>query len=155
MFHPSLKGLMLALIISASPVTVSYSQVDAKQQQIECLATNAYFEAGAESHSGKLAVTNVVMNRATSGKFPKTPCAVIYQRKGNQCQFSWVCSSKSRIVSQKMYADSKRAAEMVYYRSVGDNTYGALFFHNRTVKPSWSRVYKPTVSIGNHIFYKG
>jgi len=49
------------------------------KRQIQCLAENAYFEAGNQSTKGKIAVTNVVMNRVEDKRFPKTPCEVAEQ----------------------------------------------------------------------------
>ena len=36
-----------------------------------------------------------------------------------------------------------------------DNTNGALFFHNNTVRPLWAKTSKMTTIIGNHKFYRG
>lgn len=122
------------------------------ERQIDCLAKNIYREAGGESIKGKFAVASVVMNRAKSGKFPTTPCGVIYQRSRKGCQFSWVCSGKGKAFNKALLAESKKIAEVVYYQKPKDVTNGALYFHAHTVKPKWSRGKKPTV-IGRHIFY--
>lgn len=123
------------------------------KQQIQCLAENAYFEAGNQSHKGKIAVTNVVMNRVADKRFPKTPCGVVYQRTKRVCQFSWVCEGKKRIRNMNMYAASRKAAEDVYLRNVGDVTKGAKFYHANYVNPGWNL--RRVTQIGAHIFYKG
>jgi N-acetylmuramoyl-L-alanine amidase len=33
-------------------------------------------------------------------------------------------------------------------------TDGATYFHTRSVRPSWSRKFARTTSIGHHIFYR-
>ena len=122
------------------------------KRQVECLAQNIYREAGSESIKGKFAVASVVMNRAKSGKFPSTPCGVIYQRSNRGCQFSWVCAGKGKSFNQKLLSESRKIAEVVYYQKPKDITNGALFFHAHSVKPKWSRG-KKSIIIGNHIFY--
>lgn len=123
------------------------------KRQIQCLAENAYFEAGNQSRKGKIAVTNVVMNRVADKRFPNTPCGVVYQRTRSVCQFSWVCEGKKRIRDMEMFAASKKAAEDVYLRNVGDVTKGAKFYHANYVNPSWNL--RRVTQIGAHIFYKG
>ena len=108
------------------------------KRQIQCLAENAYFEAGNQSTKGKIAVTNVVMNRVEDKRFPKTPCSVVHQRTKRVCQFSWVCEGKKRIRSTVQYADSRRVAEDVYLGNVGDVTKGAKFYHADYVNPGWN-----------------
>lgn len=123
------------------------------QKQIQCLAENAYFEAGNQSTKGKIAVTNVVMNRVEDKRFPKTPCGVVYQRTKRVCQFSWVCEGKKRIRSMEQYADAKEVALKVYLGEVGDVTKGAKFYHADYVNPGWNL--RRVIKIGDHIFYKG
>jgi hypothetical protein len=52
----------------------------------ECLAGAIYFEAKSESLEGQLAVADVIINRARSGRFPASLCGVVFQRS----QFSFV-----------------------------------------------------------------
>ena len=123
------------------------------KQQIQCLTRNAYFEAGNQSMKGKIAVTNVVMNRANDKRFPKTPCGVVYQRTKRVCQFSWVCEGRKQVRSQRQFAESREAAVNVYLNNVGDVTNGAKFYHADYVNPRWNL--RRIMKIGDHIFYKG
>lgn len=122
------------------------------KQQIQCLAENAYFEAGNQSMKGKQAVTHVVMNRVKDGRFPKTPCGVVYQKTGGTCQFSWVCEGKKRVRDWTQFRESRKAAEQVYLKNVRDVTHGAKFYHADYVSPGW-RLQRIT-KIGDHIFYR-
>ena len=124
------------------------------KRQIECLTQNAYFEAGNQSTKGKIAVSNVVMNRAKDGEFPKTPCAVINQKRSGVCQFSWVCEGGKHISNNRTLRESRKVAEQVYLHNVGDVTRGALFYHANYVRPYWSYKFDKTVQIGDHVFYK-
>jgi len=125
------------------------------KQQIQCMAENTYFEAGHEPKKGKIAVNNVVLNRAKDKRFPKTPCAVINQKARGVCQFSWKCEGGKRIGDMAAYRKSLAVAENVYLGNYGDVTGGAKFYHADYVSPSWGRVFDRTVKIGAHIFYRG
>jgi spore germination cell wall hydrolase CwlJ-like protein len=125
------------------------------KQQIQCLAENAYFEAGNQSKKGMIAVTNVVMNRVKDKRFPGTPCAVVNQKARGVCQFSWVCEGGKTIRDWTQYRQARNVAEQVYLRNVRDVTGGAKFYHADYVSPSWGRVFDRTTKIGAHIFYRG
>lgn len=140
-------------VVKVQRVPVKLSAHD--QRQIQCLAENAYFEAGNQSTKGKIAVTNVVMNRVKDGRFPDTPCAVVKQKARGVCQFSWVCEGKKRIRDWAMFKDARHVAEQVYLKNIGDVTGGAKFYHADYVKPSWAYVFDRTKKIGAHIFYRG
>jgi spore germination cell wall hydrolase CwlJ-like protein len=123
------------------------------KKQIKCLADNAYFEAGNQTTRGKIAVTNVVMNRTGDDSFPSTPCGVVKQKKQGRCQFSWVCEHK-KVFDADVYTESKRVAEQVYLQNIGDVTAGATFYHASYVHPFWADVFDRTTKIGDHIFYR-
>lgn len=125
------------------------------RQQIQCLAENAYFEAGNQTEKGMIAVTNVVMNRVKDDRFPKTPCAVVKQKRGGVCQFSWVCEGKKKIHDWALFKKTREVAEQVYLRNIGDVTGGAKFYHADYVRPRWAFVFDRTKKIGDHIFYRG
>ncbi|MBL0916583.1 MAG: cell wall hydrolase, partial [Sphingopyxis sp.] len=58
--------------------------------ELRCLAGAVYFESRGESLAGQLAVAHVVINRANSGRFPKSLCGVVHQPS----QFSFVRGGK-------------------------------------------------------------
>ena len=136
-------------VVVKKPVYVSAHD----KRQIQCLAENAYFEAGNQSTKGKVAVTNVVMNRVKDERFPKSACAVVHQKSRGVCQFSWVCEGNKRIRNMAMYAESKRVAENVYLGNTRDVTKGAKFYHANYVNPNWGM--RRVTQIGAHIFYRG
>lgn len=49
-------------------------------KDIECLARNIFYEAGAESKEGKIAVGMVTINRAQDPRYPKSVCGVVKQK---------------------------------------------------------------------------
>ena len=145
---PEVKVIEKPVIVK-KPVYLSAND----KHQIQCLAENAYFEAGNQSTKGKVAVTHVVMNRVKDDRFPKSACAVVHQKSRGVCQFSWVCEGNKRIRNMAMFAEARRVAENVYLGNTYDVTYGSKFYHANYVNPHW-RLDRVT-QIGAHIFYRG
>lgn len=118
-------------------------------QQINCLAQNAYFEAGNQPIQGKIAVSYVVMNRVGDKRFSDTPCGVIHQKH----QFSWYNHGNKKIKDQETYQQCVQVARQVYFKRVPDNTHNSNFYHANYVNPRWG--YTKVARIGAHYFYKG
>lgn len=147
--------ILLSLFVSIIGV-ISFSNISSAttiNNQIRCLATNAYYEANGQPLKGQIAVMNVVMNRSRDPKYPSTPCGVIYQRSKGTCQFSWVCSRKKSISHNDMIGLTNLATQ-VYNNKIGDVTDGAKHFHARGIRPPWAKSTRITTTIGSHIFYK-
>jgi len=127
----------------------------ANNRELKCLADNIYYEAGNQSTQGKLAVAAVTINRVKSPKFPKSVCAVVYQRTKRVCQFSWVCEGKKSVRSAQQYSESKKVAEKVLLSGANHGILGrnVLFYHADYVNPRWNL--KRVTKIGDHIFYAG
>jgi len=155
-------SLVLILIALAFP-----SEGSDENGETFCLAKNIYFEAGNQPLAGKLAVSQVVMNRVLSDEYPDTICEVIYQAQwGNnwkgefalikhKCQFSWFCDGKSDVPEDSVtWNESLRVAANLLYNRQVDITEGATHYHNDQVHPYWADSLNRTVTIDNHIFYK-
>jgi spore germination cell wall hydrolase CwlJ-like protein len=142
----------------APPKPGDYGRIDLPDDQLFCLAQAIYFEAGAEPMAGQQAVGAVILNRVRDGRFPKSVCGVV--KEGGEgppgsCQFSWFCDGKPDDVGDgERWRVAQQAAADVLQAGFDDPTDGALFFHNRTVKPAWSRKLKRTAAIGGHLFYR-
>jgi len=123
---------------------------------ITCLSRTIYWEAKDEGTAGMEAIANVIMNRLGHKGFPNTICQVVKQgREEGACQFSWWCDGRSDAAEEdKPYAIAKEIARKALNRQLPDRTGGAMYFHQRKVKPGWSAEYIKTVAIGDHIFYK-
>lgn len=131
-----------------------------RERQLKCLARNIYFEAAGEPFEGKVAVAQVTLNRAESGKFPDDICEVVYQKNtfGSKivCQFSWYCMmpSSTPVKSQEAMDESYEVAKKVLLEGFRlSSVEDALYYHADYVEPGWkmTRVAK----IGRHIFYRG
>lgn len=123
---------------------------------ITCLARSIYWEAKGKDSADMEAVANVVMNRLGHEGFPDTVCKVVKQgSETKSCQFSWWCDGKSDSVQEEVpYAMAKEIARKALNKQLPDRTKGALYFHDRTVKPDWAKEYVNTVDIGLFRFYK-
>jgi spore germination cell wall hydrolase CwlJ-like protein len=126
-----------------------------QKTQIDCLAKNIYYEARSEPRIGWMGVASVTMNRLLSGNYSDTVCGVVYQRRGNTYQFSWV-GIKNRFakINNEVYNDILQVATAVYLAydpKKHDVTYGSTFYHAEYVYPKWKL--ERAVQIGRHIFY--
>lgn len=159
--EPELNPSMLAAYVETGyqPLGQRLQHADAER---DCLAQAIYHEARGESEAGQLAVANVIVNRARSGKFPSTLCGVIYQNadKGyHRCQFTFACDGRADAPGERRaWARSADLAQSVYAEfalgdEVGAVPGSALYYHTTNVNPSWSNTYNAVAQIGSHIFY--
>ncbi len=109
----------------------------------DCLAHAVYFEARGEPIEGQLAVAEVVLNRARSGRYPASICEVVTQ----PWQFSFV----RRGVMPRPDRDSQAWQRAVGIARIALN--GAARRLPNDVSPSWGRRLSRTTKIGLHIFY--
>lgn len=123
--------------------------------QFDCLATALYFEARGETVLGQFAVAEVILNRVDSGQFPDNVCAVVGQGGSGGCQFSYACDGQPEIIREAGAFDTvARVARVMLDGAPRDLTAGATYFHTRSVRPSWARVFERTAAIGAHLFYR-
>jgi spore germination cell wall hydrolase CwlJ-like protein len=117
--------------------------------ELRCLAGAVYFESRGESLAGQLAVAHVVINRANSGRFPKSLCGVVHQPS----QFSFVRGGKMPAIRNAgQWNNAVAIAQIARDGSWKNQAPGALFFHARYVSPGWRKT--RVASIDNHIFYR-
>ena len=123
---------------------------DPGSREMECLAVGIYFEAKSEPLVGQLAVGHVIADRASSGRFPKSYCGVLFQR--SQFSFirgkSWPSVSRSSRQWQNAVAIAKIVDDDMHESPVARS----LFFHAKRVSPGWRM--KRVGSVGNHVFYR-
>ena len=117
----------------------------------ECLANAVYFEARGESLEGQLAVAEVVMNRAASGRYPASLCGVVRQ----PAQFSFVRAG--RMPRADRGSDAwRRAVAVARIAKAGSSRVlpgNVLWYHANYVSPGWGRRLAMNSRIGSHIFY--
>jgi spore germination cell wall hydrolase CwlJ-like protein len=125
-------------------------------EAITCLARSIYWEAKGKDTADMEAVANVVMNRLGHEGFPDTVCAVVKQgSETKKCQFSWWCDGRPDTAQEEtQYALAKEIARKALNKQLPDRTGGAMYFHDRTVKPDWAKEYIKTAETGMFQFYK-
>ena len=166
-------GLALVVFLVQNVMSFKYARADEVHSQqksyitsalevdrtLDCLALNVYREAGHESFEGKVAVAQVVLNRVDNPNFPKSVCAVVYQRniimEHVVCQFSWNCIGVSQVKpNDDAYKESYAVAKKVLLEGFRmDGLKDALYYHATYINPSWP--YEKITTIGNHVFFKG
>ncbi|MGZ8298035.1 MAG: cell wall hydrolase [Allosphingosinicella sp.] len=135
---------------SLAELVADHSSTQTADAQHECLAGAVYFESKGEPLHGQLSVAEVVLNRARSGRFPTSACAVVKQRG----QFSFIRGGRFPAIARTSLA-WKRAVAIAHI-AVQDLADGpapkALFFHAKRVSPRWKLT--RVAAVGNHIFYR-
>lgn len=123
---------------------------------ITCLARSIYWEAKGGAAVEMEAVASVVMNRLGHEGFPETVCAVVKQgSEKHACQFSWWCDGRSdQVKEDDQYALAKEVARKALNKQLTDRTHGALYFHDRSVKPAWEKEYIKTAETRKFLFYR-
>ena len=124
----------------------------------KCLAEAIYFEARGEQVHGQMAVAQVVLNRAFSGKYPNTVCGVVYQNSHRHlaCQFTFACDGIPDVIREPdMWERAKViAAEMldgkIWLPEIGKATH----YHAYWVRPDWVREMTKLQKLGVHTFYR-
>ena len=104
--------------------TASSASVTAGSGELNLLAAIIECEAGGESHTGKVAVGAVIMNRVRSGQFPNSITEVVYQSG----QFSPVASGRlAAVLSRGARSDCFQAAQEALN---GSNPIGGALYFN-------------------------
>jgi spore germination cell wall hydrolase CwlJ-like protein len=123
---------------------------------IECLTQAVYYEARNESEDGQAAVAEVVVNRSRSGAYPRSICAVVYQRNSRTCQFTFTCDGAigRSPVDMRKWARAEQIARRVHEgRSATLLPTNSVNYHANYVRPSWGARLERVRQIGAHIFY--
>lgn len=143
-------------IKAMAPRKVAARMADISATELRCLALNIYWEARGEPQDGLAAVAHVTLNRVGTEGFPNTICGVVHQ--GGQegpCQFHWYCDDRADDPQPGAHwAEAQDTALRAAKSGEPDPTNGALYFHNRTLKPGWAQARIGTRIIGQHVFFR-
>jgi hypothetical protein len=124
----------------------------------KCLAEAVYFEARGEPVMGQIAVAQVILNRAFSGKYPNTVCGVVYQNAHRHlaCQFTFACDGIRDVIREPdMWVRAKKiATEMLDGKLWLPEVGKATHYHATYVHPGWVSEMKKMHKLGVHIFYR-
>ena len=125
--------------------------VNIEGEQKHCLAGAVYFEARGEPLDGQLAVAEVVLNRAASGRYPATICEVVTQK----AQFSFIRDGEFPPINKasKAWEKAVAIAEIASRELDSKLKSDVLWYHADYVSPSWGKRLSKETKIGLHIFY--
>ena len=158
--QPSLPITIFTLVPVAAPSAIVplAAMVDAQSagpdldEESKCLATAVYFESMGEPLEGQLAVAQVVINRAQSGRYPASWCGVVKQK----AQFSFVRAGRFPRIDAgcKAWRKAQAIARIAAAKLAGALPTDVLWYHADYVAPSWGRRLIKVEKIGAHIFYR-
>ncbi|HEX8480763.1 MAG TPA: cell wall hydrolase [Allosphingosinicella sp.] len=136
---------------SLADLVISLADTQTADREQECLANAVYFEARSEPIEGQLAVAEVVLNRAASGRYPTDLCAVITQK----AQFSFIQRGRFPRADRGSQAWKKAVAisRIARQKLAGSLPSSVLWYHATYVSPSWGKRLTRQTQIGLHIFY--
>ena len=120
-------------------------QGSAQRDQILCLALAMYHEARGETEAERVAVAQVIYNRAVHTN--TSVCATVWADHGSQ--FQWVKSSATVVPREAAAWQSIQVSAMQFarHRPV-DKTHGATnFFNPALCSPGWAKSGQVTVSM--------
>ena len=147
---PVVEDRSPAKAASLSELVARHSATATDDREMDCLAGGVYFESKGEPLIGQLAVAEVILNRAKSGRFASTTCGVILQPG----QFSFVRGGGFPPIARNSrdWRTAVAIARIAQEKSWSSGVGKALFFHATHVSPRWrlTRV----AALGNHIFYR-
>jgi len=132
-------------------LVLAYAATQTGDREMECLANAVYFEARSEPIEGQLAVAEVVLNRAASGRYPTDLCAVITQK----AQFSFIRRGRFPSADRGSEAWKKAVAiaSIARQKLAGNLPSSDLWYHATYVSPKWGKRLTKQTQIGLHIFY--
>jgi len=117
-----------------------------RHSELECMERVMYFESNRSSRDGMVAVGTVVMNRATSGEYPRSVCGVVSQ-KG---QFA------PGVMTKKMNPKSapliREAAVSVMRGERHPMVRQAKFFHTAGYRAGYNNMHYVLVTGGNAFY---
>ncbi len=134
------------------PLIWANMQGAALDEELNCVAVAIYHEARGEPFPGQLAVAEVIMNRARSGRYPTTLCGVVKQ----PWQFSFVRGGRFPAVntSSPSWGYAQSIARIAANRLADALPDDVLWYHADYVAPTWGRRLSRVEKIGAHIFYR-
>jgi hypothetical protein len=131
-----------------------------RENDLQCLAENVYFEARGESLEGQYAVAEVTLNRTRAQYFPHTICAVVHEmrwdpnRRRTVADFSWTELGAMSPDDGPAWKRAMAVANAAYDDMHDPIVPGALFYHSINTRPGWARSRTAIATIGNHVFYR-
>jgi len=99
-----------------------------------------------------MAVADVIMNRATSGRYPSSWCGVVKQ----PAQFSFVRNGQFPVIdtNSDAWAKAQGVTRLAIANVMPALPNDVLWYHANYVAPNWRHSLREVEQIGAHIFYR-
>ncbi len=153
-FNPAIRAITAAArpAPTLGQMVEQYADGPSLDEQQRCLATAVYFESMGEPLEGQLAVARVVINRAASGRYPTTMCAVVKQK----AQFSFVRAGQFPRIDPgcQAWRKAQAIARIAVANAKASLPTDVLWYHADYVAPGWGKRLQRVDKIGAHIFYR-
>lgn len=118
-------------------------------QEINCFAENLFFEARNANYEEMLNISNVVLNRMHSYRYPNSACSVIFQSK----QFSWTLDQRNNITrinkliaidkkENEAWMNAKYIASLALTGQIKDYTGNSISYHHVSMNKPKSKFWK-------------
>ena len=144
---------------TATAAAIEYASLDAAvaaqdhaadDEALRCLAGAIFYEAKGEPLPGQLAVAEVILNRARSGRFPADVCGVVLQRG----QFGFVRGGAIPTINEA-HGAWKRAVAVakVAMADMWDSPASEALYFNASRRSPGARTVR-IAAIGHHVFYR-
>ncbi len=115
----------------------------------DCLKRAMYFESNRSSYQGFMAVGTVIMNRLTSGIYPKTICGVVTQEK----QFA--PGVATRKMNEATAPELETAADAILVKGQrSPEVQEAMYFHTDGLRFPYKNMHYTAVAGGNKFYEK-
>ena len=157
LIHPAVQTVQtVATAVQQPPslpqLVATNTSADTLDEESQCLATAVYFESRGEPLEGQLAVANVVINRAQSGRYPTDWCGVVKQK----AQFSFVRNGQFPRIDAgcEAWAKAQAIARIAAKNLMTELPQDVLWYHANYVAPRWRNSLTKVSQIGAHIFYR-
>lgn len=133
------------------PADQAVTSIAVSASEYACIVQAVFFDAGIDNDIGQEAVAHVVLNRVRDGRWPSTPCGVVWQPR----QFTWTRDGKSDLVpvTTPNARRSIAAVDRVLAGSI-DHTRGATCYARTDSTAAWTRAAEYIVTLGSHSFYR-
>jgi hypothetical protein len=144
-------------LLPARPLFLPSDDLTRYARALDCLTAAVYYEAGAETVEGQLAVAQVVVNRMRHPAYPKSVCAVVFQgsERATGCQFTFTCDGAlQRRPDAAGWERARAVAGMVLNGAVSRRVGLATHYHTDWVFPYWAPTLDKAAQVGTHIFYR-
>lgn len=132
-----------------SLVVLHGQDIDTLDPDTECMAKVVHHEAANQPLTGQLAVAEVIINRAHSGRFPPTPCAV-----ANQPGQFFQTDAYHVPRTSRRWRTAVAIARIAEAGEAPAAAPGAMFFRASYARPDWSHRRPVVTQIAGQVFYR-